>query len=320
MFNDDLHGADDDLVTFAAAAANQLHDKFEHEPEAEFVAWLEVALEREAMVGVTYEPAHLKKHLNRLKALGVNANVIERLRRTIGDVWAQEKGHTAYIKSILDVIKVPDGFWERVRRQGVEVFGALQGAVAARLVAEDAHDRLLAVAALSLGKRITQTPPFIDELRALAFPPFCALNGALEETAVAGYQRMRDLADMIRVQQILDGTTVDIELNRIISDERYHEAVFRGFSNWEIIGRHPPPTPQPGAPLSNPSFTVEAHAAVCQEARARAYGTGAASERATEVMTVDLNGLEADPLIQYLRGYVQEFADAPRRREEIAGV
>lgn len=331
MSEDDLQGADADLVAFAATAAEELRKRFQNEPEAEFVAWLEIALEREAMVGVAYDPAHLEKHLDRLKALGVSREVIVRLRRTIGNVWAQEEGHTAYIKGIIRVINPPAGFWKRVQREGSEVFGALQGALTARLVSPSAYDRSLALAALSIGRRITQVPPFIDKLRALAFAPFCTLNGALEETAIGGYERMRALANDMRVQQLLDGSVVDVDLDRIISDERYHEAVFRGFSGWALAGSHTPPTPQPGEPFTDPPFTVNAHAGVVQRARASAYGPGAASDRAAEVMTVDLDALEADPLLNYLRTYVQEFADAPQspearqkaaeaRGEEIAGV
>ncbi len=331
MYEDDLQGADTDLVAFAAAAAEQLREKFPNEPEAEFVAWLEIALEREAMVSVAYDQEHLEKHLERLKALLVPPKVIVLLRRTIGNIWAQEGRHTTYIERIITVIDAPVGFRKRVRRKGIAVFGALQGALTARRISSSAYDRLLAVAALSVGRRIKQIPPFVDKLKALTFPPFCALNGALEETAISGYQRLRSLANEMRVQQLLEGTIVDIDLDQIISDERFHEAVFRGFSGWELPGRPPTPTPRPGAPLIDRPFTVEAHTKVLQSARASAYGAGATSDRETEMITVDIEALEADPLLRYLKSYVREFADAPQsmkarqeaakaRREETAGV
>jgi hypothetical protein len=310
-----MEDAAKEIVAYAAKAADLLREKFQNEPEAEFVAWLEIALEREAMVGVAYDPSHLAEHLRRLEAQDINQEVLERLRRTIGDVWAQEKGHTAYVKSILDVVKAPEGFFERVRRQGKAVLGALQGAVVARLLSGRPHDRALAIAALALGKLVQETPPFITELEALEFPPFCSFNAALEETAIIGYQRLGELADNMRVQQVLDGMTVDLYLNRITNDEQYHEAVFRGFSGWATLPAPPPSRPTPGAPLAPPPFTIQAHAAICQAARTAAYGPNAQAELAADILVVDLSELEQDPLIQYLRRYVQEFAEAPQSVE-----
>src|SRR4051794_31372156 len=103
MTNDDDH-IPSEIVQFANRAANDLAVEFHDDPKGEFIAWLHVALEREAMVAAAYDPDHLERHLSRLKATeSVPDVVLTLLHRTIGDVWAQEEGHTAYIRACIEI-------------------------------------------------------------------------------------------------------------------------------------------------------------------------------------------------------------------------
>jgi hypothetical protein len=316
MSHPDLQGADDELVAYADTAAAELRQKFENEPEAECVAWLEIALEREAMVGEAYDDEHLDKHLDRLRKLGVDPAVVELLRKTIGHVWAQEESHTVFIRSMLKVIKKnADDFLERIRRNVLEISGVLEGQITSRLTSPSLIDRALAIAAVSVGRRIASVPPFIDSLRATEFPPFCAVNAALEQTAIAGYQRLSELCRKLRNDELLSGTDLDIDLDMILLQEKYHEAVFRGFSGWQVGNASPNSPRDPSSPLDPSPFTVMAHSAVVQHARASVYGAGAPESRATEKMIVDVDKLRRDPLTQYLHTYAQTFGQAPQSIE-----
>jgi hypothetical protein len=220
------------------------------------------------------------------------------------------------MRKIATVIKPEEGFPDRIKHFFVEVFGRLQGQITSRVMSPAGMDRAIAVAAISLGYQMGKVPPFVIELCDLEFGPFCAINAALEQTAVNGYKRMKQLIGRLRNHPVLSATSVDVDVERIKCDEQYHEEVFRGFSGWTIAPDSPPPTPRPGAPLDVQPFTVTAHSAILARARLAAYGVDAVSDEKLGELSVEIETLRNDPLIEYLREYAARFRDRPATQEK----
>jgi hypothetical protein len=51
------------FIDLAAEAADKLKDEYTNEPELEFLAWLKIALQREAMVSQAYDASFIDSHL-----------------------------------------------------------------------------------------------------------------------------------------------------------------------------------------------------------------------------------------------------------------
>jgi hypothetical protein len=301
------------FIEIAAEAAEQLTKTYFDKPETEFIVWLNIALQREAMVSVAYDTKFVNQQLlNWQKKLSIPNESIKAVRNTLVSVWAQESAHQSYFRAMLNGISVPEKLSDRLTQKMNEIRGQVEGWVVANMMSQRLTSRYLALLAVAVGRSVGEVPEFVATLQATSFSEYCDINADLENTAVTGYERMLELGNGMPDFELVEDTTILIDLERTCMDERYHEELFRRLGDW------PPPLPPGGntpvhspmgpAPTPSDAMTLADARRIIAQAKAFAYGNRAAAFGDTEV-NVDEALIYNDPLIQHLREFAAREAE-----------
>ena len=209
---------------FTAEVAAAVAAEHARDPMGELLVWLHMALRREASVGEIYGTANLGRRLERVRA---PRPMMDLLRTTISNIWAQEKAHAAYLEAVLCAVAEPPGGrpWLTARLDGF--LGAMEGQVLSGRTSPSNLQRTKAALLLAIGRRIQGVPDFVSSLTSLSFREFCQLNAELEITAVHGYERMLTLLAKVETScGLRKDTTLDIDVSRMVRDERFHNEAF----------------------------------------------------------------------------------------------
>lgn len=119
-----------DFTEIAEDAATKLAEKYSGNPELEFVTWLQIALEREAMVTKAYDDEFVDEQLAAWqRAHKIRENIAKAIRKALMNVWAQEKAHQAYFEAFLEEVCPPSTKIERLFVRLKEYRGQLQGEI-----------------------------------------------------------------------------------------------------------------------------------------------------------------------------------------------
>jgi hypothetical protein len=297
------------FIDLAKEAAAKLAEEFKNEPLLEFLAWLEIALQREAMVSEAYDASFVDSHLDawRLKH-SIPTETIDAIRRALMSVWAQESAHKSYFSAVLEEVSPAASLFGRIRTRTERVRGKLEGIILGSLMSSVTMGHRLAQLAIVIGIQVDAVPEYVKTLRKINFSEFCHVNGDLEHTAVIGYERMLALANKIRKAAIIEETTVIVDLKRTGADERYHETLFRALANWPPGGGEGqtvgvgPSTPPPIVSI----VSVERAHELISSAKAAAYGPDAESIGDTQ-LEVDPRRISDDPFIRHIRRSFEEI-------------
>jgi hypothetical protein len=267
-----------DFTEIAADAAHELQRVYTDRPDLELVAWLQIALQREAMVSEAYDNAFVSKQLAVWKKdFNIDQEVINVVARTLTGVWAQENGHQGYFKALLRGINPSDTLMERIRNELVSIRGKLEGNVIGGLMSPLAKTRFLARVAIVIGKTTTTVPEYVSELKQTHFSKFCAINADLEHTAVVGYERMMELGRSIPDYELFTDTALLNDIERTGTDETYHEELFRLLANWppDLPPGGTPPLHSPMGPAPKPweEMTAGDVRGLILQAKTLAYGS-----------------------------------------------
>jgi hypothetical protein len=294
-----------DFVDLAKEAAGHLEETYANEPELEFLAWLRIALQREAMVSQAYDATFVDSHLEVWSHdRGIPPDVIAVIRRALMGVWAQETAHQAYFAAVLGEVNPPKTLIGRIEVQIEEMRGKLEGKILGSLISKDVLRRRMAQLAIVMGTHIEAVPEYVQSLRQKKFSEFCHINADLEHTAVLGYRRMLTLAERIRDTAIIAETAVLEDVKRTKNDERYHEGLFRELSDWPP--GHGAADTENDAPPSISRITVDVENArlLIAVARKGAYGSKGMS-LGDSVVEVDPEKISEDAFIGHMRRFVR---------------
>jgi hypothetical protein len=313
-----------DFTEIAADAAHELEKKYHGRPDLELVAWLQIALQREAMVSEAYDGAFVDSQLAVWKkGFGIDQKVVEVVARTLMGVWAQENGHQGYFKALLRGINPSENLMVRIKNDLLAIRGRLEGKFIGAIISPEARKRYAARVAIVIGKITTKVPDYVSELKQTQFSQFCAINADLEHTAVIGYERMMELGRSIPDYELFTDTALFNDLERTGTDETYHEELFSTLANW-------PPDPPPGGtptvhspmgPESKPweEMTVADVRGLILQAKTFAYGSQNIAI-GDSPMKFDEQLIFNDPLVRQLRKLVAtEEAEGEKPRYVTAG-
>ncbi len=175
-----------------------------------------VALEREQVVTVVYSEDEID---DRIAALPVESELREIIQRAILWVQRDEELHAQYIRGLLLRSKSPMPVAFVLGRQLVGAVGGWASAVSLRNRSTAfGLRRAVARSMMAAGKLAGRVPPaVVDELGQRGFRRFCALNTALEQSAIASYERLMPL---------LTEASERAAFERILTDEHRHRALF----------------------------------------------------------------------------------------------
>lgn len=218
------------VARFAADFAAAVAADHALDPMGELVVWLHMALRREASVGTIYGVSNLTCRLERVRA---PEEIIELLRTTISNIWAQEKAHAAYLEAVLSGLALPYRRWRWLASHADGFMGGIEGQVLSGLTSPRNLQRAKAVLMLAIGRRLHGVPEFVSSLSAMSFRDFCRLNAELEITAVHGYERILVLLEKVdRRSGLRRDTTLGVDLARMVRDERFHNEAFVAMADW----------------------------------------------------------------------------------------
>lgn len=214
---------------FTEKVAAVVAARYVGDPAGELLVWLKTALRRESSVGELYGQSSLEMRLDELRA---PAEVVRVVGTMIGNVWAQEKGHAAYIDGVLVAVAREPSLvaWASARVEGL--MGAIEGWVMHGQTAPSRTARAKARLLLAIGQRVQHVPEFVSSLSTMSFREYCLLNADLESTAIMGYERMLALLAKLPEDGLGSATTLATDLAKLAADERFHYDLFRALGEW----------------------------------------------------------------------------------------
>src|SRR5258708_1549613 len=167
----------------------RLREKYQHNPKAESLYLLFLALEREVIVAVAYRDDMLAR---RIQAMPVSPEIQELIRHALIWAWKDEEMHAIYIRG---VIFKRGSLPLRVRafiRQWFGITGGWSGSVRQHLTWRSAPlSYTLASFFTWIGIVTGQVPPDVRKyLQHGSFREFCLFNVDAEKTAHVSYQRL----------------------------------------------------------------------------------------------------------------------------------
>jgi hypothetical protein len=159
----------------------------------------------------------------------------------------------------------PPGLWQRLGARLDGFLGSMEGQELSGRTSPSPLHRVKAGLMLAIGRRVQDVPGFVASLSSLSFRDFCLLNAELEITAVHGYERMLTLLAAMKDRPGLgEDTTLCVDVERMVHDERFHNLSFVAIGDWFA--------PDDGNAL-RPELSVEACAGDVRGIRARVYAT-----------------------------------------------
>lgn len=244
---------------FTEKVAAVVAARYVGDPAGELVVWLETALRRESSVGELYGHSSLEMRLAELRAPRDVVRVVETM---IGNVWAQEKGHAAYLDGVLVAVAREPSLRARVVARVEGLMGAIEGYVMHAKTAPSRTARAKARLLLAIGQKVQHVPDFVAAMSTMSFREYCLLNADLESTAIMGYERMLALLARLPDDGIGGATTLAADLAKLTADERFHHDLFRALGEWFDT---------PGGNSARPDVTVRGCRERLAAIRARAY-------------------------------------------------
>jgi len=225
--------AGDAIVAFARLFAEKIRDKCEDDPRTELTVWLTVALQREAFVTKTYRSSHLTRRLRAVREQehGHAPEIADLVERGVRGVWAQERRHTRWLDDILASCQEATWFtrtWKKVR-------GKLEGMGTAAATSVTVPSAAVGRLVMQFGSLVMRDVPELANLmRQVGMKDFFLFNAAVEETALAGYQRMVSIVENYKLLfsefPLVD--TLAYDLAQIGKEENFHRALFLMYSEW----------------------------------------------------------------------------------------
>jgi hypothetical protein len=214
---------------FTAEVAAIVAAEHARDPRGELLVWLQMALRREASVGQIYGVSNLDRRLDQVRG---PQEIISLLRRTITNIWTQEKSHAAYLEAALIAVARPSTLWRRLSARLEAFLGAMEGQLLAGRTSPSDLQRAKAALMLAIGRQVQDVPDFVYSLSALSFREYCLLNAELEITAVHGYERILTLAREIAKDSSTNDSTLVVDFARMLRDERFHNRAFIAMEEW----------------------------------------------------------------------------------------
>lgn len=250
-----------DLRRFTAEVASLVAAEHAFDPTGELLVWLHLALRREASVGEIYGTTNLARRLWTVRA---PAAMVDLLRMVISNIWAQEKAHASFLEAVLGAVARDPGLWHRLGARLDGFLGSMEGQVLSGRTSPSPLQRAKAGIMLAIGRRVQDVPGFVASLSSLSFRDFCLLNAELEITAVHGYERMLTLLALMKDRPGLgEDTTLCVDVERMVHDERFHNLCFIAIGDWF--------DPADGNAL-RAELALEACAGEVRAIRAKVYG------------------------------------------------
>jgi hypothetical protein len=219
-----------EIIADSQAMRLEYQGKFANDPDAELLAWLAVAVRREAMVSYLYDGARRE---NRLE--GQEGSLVEAVRDVITTMWQQEFSHTHTLAA-----RLMDGVFKKEPGRLQSLFQRIQGtadAVVIDWLTDPQADvrQLLARAVSWLGHWLKpkEVPGFALEMPAAHLGEFFLLAQALEQTARDSYLRMSELIPGIaRTSGSLQPLALVKEIKDTQLDETFHHLAFAQMAKW----------------------------------------------------------------------------------------
>jgi hypothetical protein len=291
----------------AEDAAKKLRADSKNDDMAEFLAWLDVALKREAMVSVIYRDDRVKKHLDAwAEEFKVAEPVKEIIMTALLDVWAQEEAHQSYFKTMLRGIKSDAKTESKVGLLLTKIRGQVEGMAVESLVGRSEFKRFCARVAIILGQTTEDVPSYVKDLHEKQFSEYCSINADLEHTAVKGYSRMLELGNGLLDRSVFTSTTLIYALQDTKKQEMYHEALFERLAGWppdppdDVTG--PDISPFPSVSAGEPIMTEADAQKIILQAKQHVYGAQHA-HLASQIIEVNEWKIFNDPIVVMLRAY-----------------
>jgi hypothetical protein len=207
-------------------------DEYLGDPDAELLVWLQIAVQREAMVSYLYDKDRRDERL-----AGATGEVVEVARDVMTLIWQQESSHTAELAA-----RIVDGVFRRPGGSGAfdaafsKAHGTLDAAMLNHLTnAEGGILSALARAATWLAACFApkMVPPFATELSHANLRDYFVLATALEKTAKDSYDRIGELVEEISAKSgSLQPLALRKPIRNVHLDEKFHESVFREMESW----------------------------------------------------------------------------------------
>jgi hypothetical protein len=213
---------------------NALRAKYQSDyagdPDAELLAWLQIAVQREAMVCYLYNEATRNRRL-----ADAEGDVVEVTRDALTLIWQQEQSHAGELAA-----RLVDGVF--TERKGAFDAAALKlrGTVDATMLDLLTQDRggvlsLLARTATWIAAKFAPSvvPAFATELTGANLRGFFVLARALEQTAKDSYARIGQILPAI----VLKSSSLQPQgllkpIRNTELDELFHQRVFGEMASW----------------------------------------------------------------------------------------
>jgi hypothetical protein len=308
------------FIELAEEAAVKLQQDSGGNMEKEFIAWLHVALQREAMVAVAYQEDRVRVQLEKwANTYSISSDVVEIILRALVAVWAQESAHREYFEAMFKAIDPPRAYMEEIKTMLENIQGQIEGDVLSNAQSPTLQGRIKAKIAIVVGKMMGKVPAYVEGLHNASFSKYCSVNAELEQTAVSGYSRMIEIARLVPRASFMQDTPVIYDLRKTLADETYHEALFLALSEWPPdptpAGTGPTLSPLGPAAASSPTMTVADARNLLAEARYSAYESDAASH-AAKVVAINYEVIANDPVILHMRSAVHAMANKANKDED----
>jgi hypothetical protein len=204
--------------------------EYASDPEAELLVWLQIAVQREAMVCQLYSRASRDRRIE-----DVETGVPFVAKDALTLIWQQEKSHAGILAA-----RLIDGvFAGRTGALGAacrKLKGRLDGAMLDVLTAaEGGYERTLAQAMAWVAARLApgQVPAFVTRLPQANLREYFLLAAALERTAKDSYERMAEILPPVIINSSSmqpQGLLKPVEDTG--KDETFHQLAFTEMASW----------------------------------------------------------------------------------------
>jgi hypothetical protein len=306
-----------DIVDFADEMRKELEVKYKDRPVEEFLIWLRIGLEREAMVAKAYSREYVTPEV---KKLNMSPNLEKLVIQSILAAWNQESTHEEYARNAIEIVDPATNILEIMDTACRTIMGKIQASIITGLMSKDKLRNIKAKIAITLGMAVTEVPTFIKDLKTGSFRDFCLMNMALEQTAISGYKRMNDLLLKIAFDAThpYSHTTFIHDFGKIYNEEKYHYHLFKYYSNFPPSEDHstdpitvPPDDGSSGLSLEN-AYRESAAVRIKKEIIALQNQTlGVHSSRLYRKLVVDVEKLKKDTFVLYMRAYFLAMSNNP---------
>lgn len=219
-----------EIVVLAYEVEKELKTKFKENPKGELLAWLLIAIEREALVSNLYLDNSVFEKVDSLNLDDASKNFVQKAIKYAG---IQENVHVVLTKYVLHLLDPPQKLSTSIHRYRKYLFGKMQSREIKNALSRNVIKNFEAKIALVMGRFIQNIPEFLLSLESKDFETYCRINSVMEETAINAYARMKVLIDAIIKKEDIKYTALKPDIQKIYLDENYHYHLFDFLSNLE---------------------------------------------------------------------------------------